>query len=58
MEGQGGAKAAGEKGHLLKLKKMTKKVWLAAHVETVGEDIATDVLGNVGGDVDDEDGDN
>ena len=58
MEGQGGAKAAGEKGHLLKPKKMTKKVWLAAHIETVGEDIATDVLGNVGGDMDDEDGDN
>src|SRR5260221_1280248 len=50
-------KAAGEKGHLLKPKKMTKKVWLAAHIEMVGEDIAMDVLGNVGGDMDDKDGD-
>ena len=51
-------KAAGEKGRLLKPKKMTKKVQLAAHVKTVGEDIATNVLGNVGGDVDNKDGDN
>lgn len=51
-------KAAKEKGRLLKPKKMTKKVWLAAHVGTVGEDIATDALGDVGSDMDDEDGDN
>lgn len=51
-------KVAKEKGRLLKPKKMTKKVWLAAHIETAGEDIATDALGNVGSDTDDEDGDN
>jgi len=33
---------------------MTKKVWSAAHVGTVGEDIATDALGDVGSDMDDE----
>jgi hypothetical protein len=50
-------RAAGEKGRLLKPKKMTKKVWLAAHITTVGENISTDVLGVIGGDTDDEEGD-